>query len=90
MSAAQFLTASGGPGTVERMGRQPRGFKLVGVKLTPDQATALSDAAARAKLDKRPNAGDGASLVVRELVQAWIDAGAQWPGAPAPKRRVRK
>lgn len=60
------------------------------MKVLPEQAKALRDAALRAKLEALPNASDGASLIIRELVQAWIEAGARWPGAPAPKRRGRK
>jgi hypothetical protein len=67
--------------------RPKRGHEHFVAKLEPAQAKALRDAALRAKLDGLPNAMDGASLIVRELVQAWIDAGARWPGSPAVKRR---
>lgn len=93
MNTQETLTGPGGTGTPGRMARQKRGFELIGVKVTPEQAKALRDAAARAKLEGLPEAADGASRVVRELVQAWIDAGARWPGAspaPAPRRRLRK
>jgi hypothetical protein len=72
------------------MARPKRGHEHFVAKLLPEQAKALRDAAARAKLDDQPNALDGASLIVRELVQAWIDGGAKWPGAKAPARHRGK
>jgi hypothetical protein len=72
------------------MARPKRGHEQLVVRVLPDQAKALRDVALRAKLEGLPNAGDGASLIVRELIQAWIDAGAKWPGAPATKRRTKR
>jgi hypothetical protein len=74
------------------MARPKRGYERFLVKIEPEQAKALREASLRAKLDGLPEAGDGASRIVRELVQAWIDSGARWPGAPSapPRRRARK
>lgn len=93
MTGAEFLTENRGTGTPDRMGRPKRGHERLLVKIEPEQAKALREAALRAKLEGLPNAADGASLVVRELVRAWIDAGARWPGverSAAPARRRRR
>jgi hypothetical protein len=72
------------------MARPWRGYERFLVKIEPEQAKALRDAALRAKLEGLPNAGDGASLVVRRLVGRWIAEGAKWPGSAAPARRNSK
>ncbi len=62
-----------------KRGRPTKGLKAVTLKLAPDQHQALQDAVRRAGLERLPNVAEGASFVVRELVQAWIDRGARWP-----------
>src|SRR5690242_11754653 len=93
MSAAESLTEGQGPGTAGRMARPFTGRKLVSFKIAPEQHEALRDAARQAQGAKPPlpNASEGASYIVRELIRAWIDAGAKWPGSPpaAPRRRPR-
>lgn len=88
MLASASLTPNRGTGTPKPMARPKRGHEHFVAKLLPDQAKALRDAALRAKLDELPNAADGASLIVRELVQGWIDAGARWPVPRAPASRA--
>lgn len=92
MTATDSLTGEHGPGTSGPMPRPAKDLELVGVKLRPDQAKALREAALRAKLEGLPEAGDGASRIVRALIDRWIAAGARWPGATATKapRRPRK
>ena len=63
-----------------KRGRPTKGLKPVTLKLAPEQHEALQDAVRRAGLERRANVSEGASYVVRELVQAWIDRGAKWPG----------
>lgn len=69
------------PGAEEpaRRGRPGKGLKPVTLKLAPEQHQALQDAVRRAGLERKPNVGEGASYIVRELVQAWIDRGSKWP-----------
>lgn len=50
------------------------------LKLAPEQHQELNEAALRAKLEQKPHADEGASYVVRTLVQGWIDEGSEWPG----------
>ncbi len=67
-------------GEETKRGRPTKGLKPVTLKLAPEQHEALQDAVRRAGLERRPNVSEGASFIVRELVQAWIDRGAKWPG----------
>lgn len=62
-----------------RIGRPPKGLVGVTLRLTPEQHQVLTQSALRAKLEGKPNADDGASGLVRQLVQTWIDKGAKWP-----------
>lgn len=88
--ASESLTINRRTAYPVRMARPRRGFKLAAFRVTPPQHKALTDAALRARLEGLPEAADGASLIVRELVQAWIDAGAKWPaGAPAKVKRKK-
>jgi hypothetical protein len=68
-----------GAGEPTRRGRPVKGLKAVTLKLAPEQHQALQDAVRRAGLERKPNVGEGASFIVRELVQSWIDRGSRWP-----------
>lgn len=61
-------------------GRPAKNLKAVTLVLTPEQHEALQDAVSRARLERLPNVGEGASYIVRELVEAWMKRGAKWPG----------
>lgn len=62
-----------------RRGRPRKELKAAIFKLRPDQHEALVHTAIHAKLDGKPNAGEGASLIVRHLVKGWMDGGKRWP-----------